>query len=318
MSTTNWVEAVAPATSANVSVGFDLLGFAFGGLSDRVRLRYGRELQTTVSACSDPSIPLNADKNTAAVAAKQLLLDHGLRGGFELEIKKGIPVGSGLGGSAASSVAATLAAHACLLANGLIAHGNIKHEHLLQAAMTGEAVASGGLHADNVAPSLFGGLTLVFSGHTRRPEVVSLPVPDRVEVVLVHPNLKIETKQARAILKKEVLLSEHVQQSGCLAGFLAACFKNDLQLLRRTMLDLVIAPQRSALIPGFDEAQAAALGAGAIGFSISGSGPTVFAWCEQGRGHSIAEQVKLVFAKQNLNSQAWVGPILQKGAHVVS
>src|SRR6202012_5385337 len=188
--------------------------------------------------------------------------------GFEMQIEKGIPLGSGLGGSAASAVGAVVAA------NALLAQPCSKLE-LLKFAMQGEKVASGSLHVDNIAPSLFGGLVLTVG--IDHPRVKQIPVPAGIKSVIVHPHMFLSTKQARAILKRSVELSDFVWQTANLAGFISGCYTNDLDMIRASFEDVVIEPQRQALIPGFQGVRLAAMQAGALGCSISGGGPALFA-----------------------------------------
>jgi homoserine kinase len=266
--------AFGPATVANVAAGFDVLGFALSAVGDRVTVtRDDGDPVVRVTAISGvvPDLPHDATKNTAAVALAALIAARRLDHGFSIELHKGIPLGSGMGGSAASAVAAVVAAQA-------LVDTPLDEAELLACALAGEAVASGAPHADNAAPCLHGGLTVVVSHEP--PLVVPLPVPERIVCVLVHPHLRIDTRDARAALPREVSLGDHVAQSMHLAGFVCACFRSDLALLRRSMVDLIAEPARSHLIPGYAEARAAALEHGAIGCSIAGSGPSVFAWVE--------------------------------------
>jgi len=197
-------------------------------------------------------LPLAAEKNTAGMAALALQRELGLPFGFELDVVKGIPLGSGLGGSAASAVAAVVAAAA-------VVDQPLDRTQLLKFAMQGEAVASGSVHVDNIAPSLFGGLVLTVG--VDNPHVKQIPVPEAVRCVLVHPHMVLATREARAILSKTITLSDSIWQQANLAGFLAGCFTSDLPLIRESLLDVVIEPQRQVLIPGFAAVKRAALDA---------------------------------------------------------
>ena len=265
-------KAFAPASIANVAVGFDILGFSFPTVGDTVtvtRLLEPKVIVTKVSGVISDAIPKDANKNTAAVALEALRISEGLSYGFSIEIEKGIPLSSGMGGSAASAVAAVVAANSLL-------ERPLNQQKLIEYALQGEAAASGSIHADNVAPCMMGGLCLAVTHDP--PNIIQVPVPKEILVVLVHPQLQIDTKTARSILKRDLMLSEHVHQSARLGGFVAACFLNNIPLISTTMLDLIVEPQRKTLIPGFSEAKKKALSLGAIGFSIAGSGPSVFAW----------------------------------------
>jgi len=197
-------------------------------------------------------LPLDAEKNTAGMAALALQRELGLSFGFELDVVKGIPLGSGLGGSAASAVAAVVAAAA-------LVDRPLERTQLLKFAMQGEAVASGSVHVDNIAPSLFGGLVLTVG--VDNPHVKQIPVPESVRCVLVHPHMVLATREARAILGKTITLSDSIWQQANLAGFLAGCFTSDVPLIRESLLDVIIEPQRQVLIPGFKAVKQAALDA---------------------------------------------------------
>lgn len=298
--------AFAPATVANVAVGFDILGFAIEGVGDTVTV----EQQSTreVSVSGSPGFPLDPEKNTATAGLLKLMSDLKLSHGFRVSVKKGIPLSSGMGGSAASAVAGILAANELL-------EKKLSTDELLRYALVGEAVASGAVHADNVAPCLLGGLVLVKSAQP--PDLISLPSPGLC-CVLVHPDLKISTREARKILKPELSLKTHVLQSSHLAGFLAACFNGDMKLLARSFEDLVIEPQRSQLIRGFKDVKEAAMTAGAIGCSISGSGPSVFAWVKKETAASVSQAMVKAFRNVGIPQvDSWVSSMPARGAHIV-
>jgi len=221
---------------------------------------------------------------------------------------KGIPLGSGLGGSAASAVAAVVAAAA-------LVDRPLDRTQLLKFAMQGEAVASGSVHVDNIAPSLFGGLVLTVG--VDNPHVKPIPVPESVRCVLVHPHMVVATREARAILGKTITLSDSIWQQANLAGFLAGCFTSDLPLIRESLLDVIIEPQRQVLIPGFAAVKQAALGAGALGCSISGAGPTLFAWVEAPQAEAVRDAMVEAFRAHGLESDSWVSAIDRQGARVV-
>ena len=228
--------------------------------------------------------------------------------GFDLDIEKGIPLGSGLGGSAASAVAGIVAAAA-------LVDEPLERTELLKFAMQGEAVASGSVHVDNIAPSLYGGLVLTVG--IDNPFVKQIPVPDTIRCVLVHPHMVLPTREARAILSKSVPLSDVIWQQANLAGFLAGCFTSDLALIRESLLDVVIEPQRQVLIPGFAAVKQAALAAGALGASISGAGPTVFAWVDAADAEKVRLGMVEAFARHGLESDSWISTFDRAGARVV-
>lgn len=311
MSAPRQATAFAPATVANVAVGFDLLGFAIGGFGDLVTVRRIEEPTVRIASVTGLSetLPLEAARNTAGVVLIGLRERLGLASGFEVEVRKGIPLGSGMGGSAASAVGALVAA------NALLDHP-LARTDLFRLSLLGETLAGGAPHGDNVGPCLFGGLLL-----TRRvepPDLVPLPVLPELRAVLVHPRICVNTREARAILRPDVSLRAFIDQSANLAGFTAACFTRDYGLLGRSLEDLVIEPQRAHLIPGFAEAKAAALSAGALGFTISGSGPSVFALTREDEdAERVRQAIGAVFARHSLECDEWVGPISLEGASVV-
>ena len=302
--------AFAPATVANVAVGFDILGFAVEGVGDSVtveRTETGKDSREVIVNGS-PGFPLDPEKNTATAGLLQLIRDRDLTHGFRVFIKKGIPLSSGMGGSAASAVAGILAANELL-------DKKLSSNELLRYALVGEAVASGAVHADNVAPCLLGGLVLIKSAEP--PDIISIPSPDLL-CVLVHPDLQVSTREARGILKPELSLKTHVRQTSHLAGFVAACFNGDQKLLARSFEDLVIEPQRAGLIRGFHSVKAVALSAGAIGCSISGSGPSVFAWAKKETAESVAKAMVRAFNDSGIAKvESWISPMPSKGAVIV-
>jgi homoserine kinase len=191
----------------------------------------------------------------------------------------------------------------------------LEKTRLLHLAMQGEQVASGSVHVDNIAPSLFGGLVLTVG--IDDPHVKQVPVPQGVRCVLVHPHMVLATREARAILRRDVPLSDVIWQQANLAGFLAGCYTDDLPLIRQSLLDVVIEPQRQALIPGFAAVKQAALEAGALGCSISGAGPTVFAWALEAEAGAVRSGMVAAFHRHGLDSDAWVSAIDREGARVV-
>jgi homoserine kinase len=253
-------------------------------------------------------LPVEPAHNTAGRAVQAMHAALGLEFGFELYIEKGIPLGSGMGGSAASAVAAVVAANALLLAP-------VPQLKLLKFAMEGEIVASGAAHIDNIAPSLFGGLTLTVG--IDNPRVKQIPVPRGLRCVLVHPHMYLGTREARAILNLNVSRSDYVWQSANLAGFISGCYSNDLELIRDSFNDVIIEPQRHSLIPGFKDVQAAAMSAGALGCSISGAGPAVFAWSAIQHAEAVRGAMVGAFAAHNLKSDSWVSLMQNFGARVV-
>ena len=300
----------APASVGNVAIGFDILGFAVDALGDRVTVSRHEAPGVEISAVRGVAaeLPREAGDNTAGRAL--LALQEAARPGFgfRLEIEKGIPLGSGLGGSAASAVGAVVAANALL-------PQPLSRLELLQFAMAGEAVASGGRHADNIAPSLFGGLVLTVG--IDHPRVKQIPVPAAIRAVIVHPHMSIATAQARAILKQSVDLSDFVWQTANLAGFISGCYTDDLDMIRASFEDVVIEPQRAALIPGFQEVRRGAMEAGALGCSISGAGPSMFAWTLAASAQAVLAAMRREFARLSLATDHWVVEVRSPGARLI-
>jgi len=304
------VTAFAPATVANVGIGFDILGHTVEAVGDRVRLRRIDEpvvrIRSVTGIAGD--LPVEAKSNTAGRAVQALHAALDLTHGFEIDIEKGIPLSSGLGGSAASAVAAVVAANALLEAP-------FPRLQLLKFAMEGEIVASGSAHIDNIAPCLFGGLVL--SVGIDNPRVKQIPVPAALRCVLVHPHMRLGTREARAILKPEISRSDFIWQSANLAGFISGCYSNDLDMIRESFNDVIIEPQRHSLIPGFKDVQRGAMSAGALGCSISGAGPTIFAWAELQEAEAVRGAMVAAFARHGLDSDCWISPLENYGARVV-
>jgi homoserine kinase len=302
--------AFAPASIGNVAVGFDVLGHSFQAIGDKVTASRsatpGVRIASITGTVTD--LPKEPERNTAGMGVLSMVQDLKLDFGIELAIEKGIPLGSGLGGSAASAVASVVAA------NALLATPLSKLE-LLKFAMKGEQVASGSVHVDNIAPSLFGGLVLTVG--IDNPNVKQIPVPSSVRCVLVHPHMMLSTREARQILNRSIDLSNVIWQSANLAGFLTGCFTGDLQLIRESLQDVIIEPQRAVLIPGFNAVKQGALQNGALGCSISGAGPTIFAWCEEQDAQNIRDAMVGAFAAHQLASDAWISTLDPAGARVI-
>ncbi|HEY7377386.1 MAG TPA: homoserine kinase [Steroidobacteraceae bacterium] len=301
--------AFAPATVGNVGIGFDILGHTVQSVGDRVTARRHPDVGVRIRAIRGvvSALPLEAERNTAGKAVMSLWRTRQAAGGVELEIDKGIPLGSGLGGSAASAVAAVVAANALLDEPASLTE-------LLKCAMHGEQVASGSIHVDNIAPSLYGGLVLTVG--IDNPRIKQIPVPPSIRCVLVHPHMSISTREARDLLSKTVTLSDFVWQTANLAGFISGCYSGDLDMIRDAFEDVVIEPQRAALIPGFKAVRGAAMRGGALGCSISGAGPTVFAWCEEPRAVAVRDAMVAAFAAHDLASDPWITSIEPRGARL--
>lgn len=306
------VRVFAPATVANVACGFDVLGFAIDAPGDEVVARHSEKpgLRITKITGDNGKLPLEVEKNTAGVAALDLLRHLGMSDtGIELEIHKKMPFGSGLGSSAASSVAGVYAV------NKLIGEP-LSKKQLLPFAMQGEVSADGAWHADNVGPSLLGGILFIRSN--QELDIAQIPVPNNLWAAVVHPEIEILTKVAREILPTEIPMVNATQQIGNLGGLILGLVQEDYAMIGRSIHDVIAEPRRQKLIPEFYNAKRAAMSNGALGFSISGAGPSVFALCE---GEEIAQRVgKAIsgaFDHVELENQCYVSAINKEGVHVI-
>lgn len=300
--------AFAPASIGNVAVGFDMLGHALQGAGDTATVRLTRSGTVRVSAIRGvvADLPTRAKDNTAGRALLGLAkLRPGV--GFEVELDKGIPLGSGMGGSAASAVAALVAANSLLTKP-------VPLETIYALAMEGEAVASGSMHGDNVAPMLLGGLVIA----PAHGAPVRVPVPSNLFCVLVHPHFVLETRRARAALKGAYELHDFVVQSEGLALLLAGCWQKDFELIRRGFRDVLVEPRRARLIPGFARVKEAALDCGALGSSISGGGPSVFAWFDsKAKAQRAGAAMAQAFHSVKLGADVLVSKVAAPGARVL-
>lgn len=313
MDDSSFVTAFAPASIGNLGVGFDMLGLAIAGAGDRVSARKTSKAGVSIREVRGldgeihPTLSSKADENTASIAAKSLWDKSGDDSGLELIVHKGVPLQSGMGSSAASAVAAAVAVNALL-------DEPLPREALLEHALAGEQFASGGLHADNVAPSLIGGLVLC--PQVLLPKMISLPVPTGVSSVLVHPELQVNTADSRNRLAKGYSMHQWLTQQGYLAGFIAACNQNDIELLAECLRDEIIEPQRAESVPCFPAVKEAAMKAGALGCSLSGSGPSIFALCLDNKAANIAVMMEQACRKMGYECQSWVSPLDAAGARV--
>lgn len=305
--------AFAPASIGNVGVGYDILGLAIAGAGDRVTARRtaagGITVAEVLGLDGKPHSCLSADpdRNTASIAAKALWADKGNAAGVELSIRKGVPLQSGMGSSAASAVAG------CVAVNALL-DTPLEAIELLEYALEGEKFASGEPHADNVAPSLLGGL--VCCPMALLPRAYRLPTPAGVSSVLLHPEIRLDTAEQRNLLARSYSLELWREQQGYLAGFIAACVANDPELIRRCLKDVIIEPQRKPAVPCFDAVKEAAVKANALGCSLSGSGPSIFALCLEADAQNAAEAMEAACRNAGYECQSWVSPMSAGGARL--
>jgi homoserine kinase len=301
--------ASAPASIGNVGVGFDILGQAFDAACDVVTAVRDEKPGVTLMHVSGlvSSLPASPAHNTALAAAQAVLSAMGVRHGLKLSIVKGVPLAAGMGGSAASAVAGAAAANALL-------GEPFTREELLPFALEGERVASDPPHWDNVMASLLGGLVL--AAREEPALVVRLPAPLGVTAIVLHPDVLVETRMARSILAAEVTLKLAVEHSRRVAAFVAGCATGDLDLIRAGFEDLLVEPQREHLLPVLPVVKAAALAAGALGTSFSGSGPSVFAWALDVEADRVEQAMSAAFAAAGMTTRAYRAPLASEGVRV--
>ncbi len=305
------VKAFAPATVANVSCGFDILGFAIDAMGDVVEVREKKKpgLQVVSISGDGGRLPYEAEKNTCAVAIQAMLDELDLNIGMEIYLEKGLPLGSGMGSSAASAVAALVAA------NRLLGEP-FEKKQLLPFAMVAEKVACGAGHADNVAPSLLGGFVLIRDYHPL--DVIKLHVPEGLHCTLLHPHFELKTSDSRSVLRDSVSLKHSTIQSGNVAGLIAGLFQEDFDLIGRSLRDVIAEPYRATLIPGFYEVKEAVKAAGALGMGISGSGPTLFSLSRgKEKVQSIIDAAQQVYDSIGLGVDAYHSAINTQGAFIL-
>ncbi len=302
------IRIFCPASVANISCGFDVLGLALDTVGDIMTINKVPDPGIRITKISGQDLPLETGKNVAGVAALALLEHTEVAYGFEIEIEKNIKPGSGIGSSAASAAGAVWGV------NTLMGKPCSSLE-LVQFAMEGERLASGTLHADNVAPALFGGFTLVRSYEPL--DIVKIPSPDNLFVTVIHPQIEIKTSDSRKILKTKITLADGIKQWGNVGGLIAGLYTSDYSLIGRSLQDHIVEPIRSILIPGFDELREAVMNAGALGCGISGSGPSVFAFSE-GESSAIetANAMKSVYETLGVEFDVHVSGINREGIRI--
>lgn len=312
------VSVFAPATVANVGSAFDVLGLALEAPGDTATIRRTPEPGIRIADISGDGgrLPRDTEKNTAGVSVAALLTHlkksdfHSYAPvGMDIFLEKGLPIGSGLGSSSASTVAAVVAANELL-------GSPLSRQELLPFAMEGERIACGAEHADNVAPCLLGGFVLIRS--YKPLDIITLPSPRDIWLAIISPALELCTSDARRVLKRSVTLESAVSQWGNVAALVAGIYKNDITLMGRALEDTIIEPERAALIPGYQAAKDAALATGAAGCSISGSGPSLFALCHsEQRAHDANKAMEQAFSAAGISSKQYVSRVNQTGARVM-
>lgn len=302
------VTVYAPGSVSNLGSGFDVLGFALEAPGDELTLRFTDEAGVRLINESPYPLPDNPEQNVSGVVLLAVLQKTGLARGFELTVRKRIKPGSGIGSSAASAAGAAVAAQE------LLGKPFSKLE-LLEMAMEGEVIASGARHADNVAPCIYGGVTLIRS--LDPVDIIALPPAD-LHVSIVHPQIEIKTADARAVLRPEVPLKQAIRQWGNLGALVAGFYRNDAELIGRSMEDVVAEPYRKALIPGFDAVAEACRQAGALGGGISGSGPSLFQFSKtRETAEAVSAAMSAVYAHLGIEHYTYVTRINPDGVRVV-
>lgn len=304
------IKLFCPATIANLSCGFDVLGLCLATAGDEMIVRTSVEKGVRITKIVGADLPLETEKNVAGVAALALLDAYETDLGFEIEIYKNIKAGSGIGSSAASSAGAVFGI------NELLGRPFSRKE-LVQFAMQGEKLASGNAHADNVAPALLGGFTLVRSSSPL--DIIRIESPTALYATVVHPQIELKTSDARSVLKQTVSLKSAITQWGNVGGLVAGLYTQDYELIGRSLHDEIIEPIRSMLIPGFDIIKQTAYENGALGSGISGSGPSIFALSKgETTAHNIAQAMSKVYEEMNLPYEIHVSKINPEGVAILA
>lgn len=308
MKTKRKIKVHAPATVANMVCGFDILGFAVKEPYDEMWLQLTDQPGITISSTDNYQLPVEPEKNVAGAALMAMLEELTKPVGFELTIHKHIKPGSGVGSSAASSAGAVVAANELL-------NGVFSKEDLVRFAMYGEKLASGVKHADNIAPCIYGGVTLIRSIHPL--DIIPLTAPP-LYVTIVHPQIEVRTADARSILKKQVYLKDAIKQWGNIAGLVTGLLKNDYDLIGRSLEDVLVEPVRSILIPGFAAVKLKSREAGALGGGISGSGPSIFMLSKDEKtAMAVEKEMTVIYQQLGLEHHTYVTTIQSSGVTIV-
>ncbi|MBD3580924.1 homoserine kinase [Flavobacterium selenitireducens] len=305
----DFIKIFSPATIANLSCGFDVLGLCLENVGDEMTIRKIGEKTVRINKIEGADLPMEATHNVAGVAALAMLREWETDFGFEIEIKKRIKAGSGIGSSAASAAGAVFGI------NELLGRPYEARE-LIKFAMQGEKLASGSAHADNVAPALLGGLTLIRSYDP--VDVIRIDAPPELFATVIHPEIELKTADSRSILKQSITLQNAIIQWGNVGGFVAGLYTNDYDLIGRSMTDKIAEPVRGMLIPGFDQLKSAAQSHGALGSGISGSGPSVFALSKgEQTAHEVASAMGKVYENMGLPFEIHVSGINPDGIRII-
>jgi len=304
------LKVFAPATVANVGVGYDILGFAIDQPGDEILVKKGSKkglVITKITGCKK-KLPLEVEKNTAGYGALKMLQDLGLEDEpIEMEVHKKMPFGSGLGSSAASAAGGVFAVNEYL-------KKPFQPRELAKYGVIGESKADGAIHGDNVIPSLLGGMVLIRDNDSF--DFVKIPVPEGLFAFVIYPHVEIMTKDARAVLSDQVSLKKHIHQNGNLGSLIAGMYSSNFELIGRSLEDHIIEPQRAKLIPHFYDLKSIALENGAMNYTISGAGPSMFGFCHNSLvGENILEKIKAELSNKGIESNCYLSTINKRGAY---
>ncbi|MDH5602814.1 MAG: homoserine kinase [Cyclobacteriaceae bacterium] len=299
------IKVFAPATVANVGCGFDIMGFALKEIGDEITLSLRSDKKLNIRSISGADIPTDPEKNVATVALKKMLDEINESIGFDIDIVKKVHPGSGLGSSASSSAGVVVAANKLL-------GSPCSTTELISYAMEGEKLVSSKPHADNVGPAILGGFVIIRGYHPL--DVISIDYPEDLHVTIAHPQIEIKTAEAKKMLKDRIPLDDAITQWGNVAGLVTGLITKDLDLIGRSLQDVIIEPVRSILIPLYNESKAAALNAGALGYNISGSGPSMFAFSKNlASAQKIQKAIERIYAQANIPVQYHLSQINKQG-----
>ncbi len=305
----NYLKIFAPATVANVSCGFDSLGFAVDAIGDEMTFTKTPEKGVTITNITGADLTYDVDENAASAVVKKILIEANADFGIELTIHKGFSPGSGLGSSAASAAGAAFGANQLL--------GNIYSDlELTKFAMFGEEVACGTPIADNVSAAIYGGFVLVRSYNPL--EIIKLPVPSELRVIAIHPQIEVKTKDARDVLPKEIALKDAVTQWANVGGLISGLYTDNYNLISNSLVDIIVEPHRKKLIPFFDDVKNSAIKAGALGAGISGSGPTIFALCKGDEtAKNVFKAIEESYRDKGVDFEMFISEVNPKGIKII-
>jgi len=300
------IKIFSPATVANVCCGFDVLGFSLESpVGDEMIIRKVSKKGLKITKIEGAKLPLTLNKNVVGIAAQSLLNAHNYSGGFEIEIYKKIKPGSGMGSSAASSAGVVWGINKLL-------GKPFSNKQLIEFAMQGEKLASGVAHPDNVAPALLGGFTLVRS--TKNLDIINLPIPKKIHVVVIHPKIEVKTADSRKVLEKKISIQKATEQWANLAAFMSAIYTKDYDLMRRSLKDVIVEPRRALFIPKYNDLKEVVLETGALGGGISGSGPSFFALTKgKEKAIKVATEFRKIFEPTGIDFNLYQSKISKTG-----